>query len=79
MYEEIPEENEVAEGSEAEEMEALKSQLEIGIVVTVFLKRNRQPEKKTLLLKKETSQIVWYNKISRRNLYEWTSKSINSP
>lgn len=63
-----------ADGSELlQEMEGLTTQLEIGILVTVFFKK-KQPDKRTLRLKKETRQIVWYKEMSRRNVYEGTSK-----
>lgn len=40
------------------EMEQIISQLERGTVVTKFFPRKR-PEKKTLMIKRETKQIVW--------------------
>ena len=40
------------------EMEQVISQLERGTVVTKFFQR-RRPEKKTLLIRRETRQIVW--------------------
>lgn len=40
------------------EMEQIISQLERGTVVTKFFSRKR-PEKKTLMIRRETRQIVW--------------------
>lgn len=40
------------------EMEQIISQLERGTVVTKFFPRKR-PEKKTLMIRRETRQIVW--------------------
>jgi len=40
------------------EMEQIISQLERGTVVTKFYPRKR-PERKTLMIRRETRQIVW--------------------
>lgn len=54
-----------------QELENIVCQLEIGTVVTKFFK-NKQPDKRNLLVKKESRQIVWYKKI--RNVYEGIGK-----
>lgn len=48
------------------EMEQIISQLERGTVVTKFFPRKR-PEQKTLMIRRETRQIVWSSNASLRS------------
>ena len=47
------------------EMEQIISQLERGTLVTKFFPRKR-PEKKTLMIRRETRQIVWARSTTSR-------------
>lgn len=58
-----------------QELEIIIGHLEIGTVVTKFFK-NKQPDKRNLLFKRESRQIVWYKEMSKRNVYEGISKRI---
>ena len=58
-----------------QELEIIVGHLEIGTVVTKFFK-NKQPDKRNLLFKRESRQIVWYKEMSKRNVYEGISKRI---
>ena len=55
------------------EMEQIISQLERGTVVTKFFPRKR-PEKKTLMIRRETRQIVWSRSATFRP-FDGSSKS----
>lgn len=48
------------------EMEQIISQLERGTVVTRFYPRKR-PERKTLMIRRETRQIVWARSANTRS------------
>ena len=63
------------------EIEQSISQIERGTVVTKFFPRKR-PEKKTLMLKRETRQIVWSRNSTSRpydgsgKIYFWILKKL---
>lgn len=55
------------------EMEHIICQLERGTVVTKFFQR-KHPERRTLSVKRETRQVVWFKPMTRRNVYEGAGK-----
>lgn len=55
------------------EMEQIISQLERGTVVTKFFQR-KKPEKKTLMIRRETRQICWAKSATSRP-FDGSSKS----
>lgn len=56
------------------EIELIISQLERGTIVTRFFPRKR-PEKKTLMIRRETRQIAWA-RTQTNKAFDGTSKSI---
>jgi phosphatidylinositol phospholipase C gamma-1 len=59
------------------EMEQIISQLERGTVVTKFYPRKR-PERKTLVLRRETRQIVWARTATTRTFESAGKYVLNS-
>nr|CAD7580696.1 unnamed protein product [Timema californicum] len=53
-------------GSFIPEMEQIINQLERGTVVTKFFPRKR-PERKTLMIRRETRQVVWARAATTRS------------
>lgn len=50
------------------EMENIICQLERGTVVTKFFLK-KHPDRRILVVKRETRQVVWYKPMSKRNVY----------
>lgn len=59
-------------GSFIPEMEQIISQLERGTIITKFYPRKR-PERKTLMVRRETRQILWARTAART--YEGSSNA----
>jgi phosphatidylinositol phospholipase C gamma-1 len=59
------------------EMEQIISQLERGTVVTKFYPRKR-PEKRTLMIRRETRQIVWARTAATRTFESAGKYILNS-
>lgn len=57
------------------EDEQIISMLERGTVVTKFFPRKR-PERKTMMLRRETRQIIWSRSASGTKSFEGSGKSI---
>ena len=58
-----------------QEMEHIICQLERGTVVTKFFQR-KHPERRTMSVKKETRQVVWFKPMGRPNVYEGSGKNL---